>query len=132
MENACDEAGLEYSDLDKILLVGGSTRMPIVQDFIKEETGITPSSEVHPDEAVAIGAAYHVLDLLKNQQAAFRRAMFQQIVDDFLCHIILDTGNENIGTWLHEPELHAPPHRRRQVICYNDEHFSPLSAGLYP
>ena len=68
MENACDEAGLEYSDLDKILLVGGSTRMPIVQDFIKEETGITPSSEVHPDEAVAIGAAYHVLDLLKNQQ----------------------------------------------------------------
>lgn len=64
MENACDEAGLEYSDLDKILLVGGSTRMPIVQDFIKEETGITPSSEVHPDEAVAIGAAYHVLDLL--------------------------------------------------------------------
>ena len=44
MENACDEAGLEYSDLDKILLVGGSTRMPIVQDFIKEETGITPSS----------------------------------------------------------------------------------------
>lgn len=68
MENACDEAGLEYSDLDKILLVGGSTRMPIVQDFIKEETGITPSSEVHPDEAVAIGAAYHVLVLLKNQQ----------------------------------------------------------------
>lgn len=65
MENACDEAGLVYSDLDKILLVGGSTRMPIVQDFIKEETGIEPSSEVHPDEAVAIGAAYHVLDLLK-------------------------------------------------------------------
>ena len=68
MENACDEAGLEYSDLDKILLVGGSTRMPIVRDFIKEETGIQPSSEVHPDEAVAIGAAYHVLDALKIQQ----------------------------------------------------------------
>lgn len=68
VENACDEAGLEYSDLDKILLVGGSTRMPIVRDFIQEETGITPSSEIHPDEAVAIGAAYHVLDVLRGQQ----------------------------------------------------------------
>lgn len=72
MENACDEAGLEYEDLDKILLVGGSTRMPIVRDFIKEETGITPSSEIHPDEAVAIGAAYHVLDVLKTQQEKVR------------------------------------------------------------
>lgn len=69
MENACDEAGLEYSDLDKILLVGGSTRMPIVKEAIKEETDIEPSSEVHPDEAVAIGAAYHVIDVLKSQQA---------------------------------------------------------------
>lgn len=68
MENACDEAGLEYEDLDKILLVGGSTRMPVVQEFIQEETGIIPSSEVHPDEAVAIGAAYHVIDVLKNQK----------------------------------------------------------------
>lgn len=68
MEKACDEAGIEYSDLDKILLVGGSTRMPIVREAIEEETGIAPSSEVHPDEAVAIGAAYHVLDVLKKKQ----------------------------------------------------------------
>lgn len=74
MENACDEAGLVYSDLDKILLVGGSTRMPIVKDCIKEETGIDPSSEVHPDEAVAIGAAYHVLDVLKVQQTQATQA----------------------------------------------------------
>lgn len=74
MENACDEAGVEYEDLDKILLVGGSTRMPIICDFIREETGITPSSEVHPDEAVAIGAAYHVLDVLKIQQTKARKS----------------------------------------------------------
>ena len=66
MENACDEAGIEYSDLDKILLVGGSTRMPVVRDAIEEETEIKPSAEVHPDEAVAIGAAYHVIDVLKD------------------------------------------------------------------
>lgn len=68
MENACDEAGLEYSDLNKILLVGGSTRMPIVRDCIREETGVDPSSEVHPDEAVAIGAAYHALDIVKKRR----------------------------------------------------------------
>lgn len=68
METACDEAGLEYTDLDKILLVGGSTRMPLVRESIEEETGIIPSSEVHPDEAVAIGAAYYVLESLKREQ----------------------------------------------------------------
>jgi molecular chaperone DnaK len=69
MENARDEAGVEYSSIDKILLVGGSTRMPVVTECIKEETGINPSAEVHPDEAVAIGAAYHVLDVLKEQKS---------------------------------------------------------------
>lgn len=73
METACDEAGIEYSDLDKILLVGGSTRIPLVRDSIEEETGITPSSEVHPDEAVAIGAAFHVLDAIKIEQRKAER-----------------------------------------------------------
>mgnify|MGYP000008752399 CR=1 FL=1 len=73
METACDEAGIEYSDLDKILLVGGSTRIPLVRDSIEEETGITPSSEVHPDEAVAIGAAFHVLDAVKKEQGKAKR-----------------------------------------------------------
>ena len=68
IETACDEAGVEYSDLDKILLVGGSTRMPLVRESIEEETGITPSSEVHPDEAVAIGAAYYVLKVVTKAQ----------------------------------------------------------------
>lgn len=73
METACDEAGLEYGDLDKILLVGGSTRMPLVRESIEEETGIVPSSEVHPDEAVAIGAAFHVIDALKTEQTKARK-----------------------------------------------------------
>lgn len=67
LENACDEAGITYEDIDKILLVGGSTRIPAVKEAIEEETGIIPSSEVNPDEAVAIGAAYHVLDVLRNK-----------------------------------------------------------------
>lgn len=63
MQRTLDEAKLNYSDIDKILLVGGSTRIPIIQSLIEEETKIKPSSEVHPDEAVAIGAAYHAVDV---------------------------------------------------------------------
>lgn len=59
MEMAMDEAELEWSDISKVLLVGGSTRVPAVQNMIKEVTGIEPSHELNPDEAVAIGAAYY-------------------------------------------------------------------------
>lgn len=59
MDRALEEAGMEYSDLDKILLVGGSTRIPLVRSMLQEETNITPSMDIHPDEAVAIGAAFH-------------------------------------------------------------------------
>lgn len=65
MQRTLDEAGLEYENIDKILLVGGSTRIPVIQTMLEEETGIKPSSEVHPDEAVAIGAAYHAVDVVK-------------------------------------------------------------------
>ncbi len=65
MQGALNEAKLTYADIDKILLVGGSSRIPAVTKIIEEETGIHPSSEVHPDEAVAIGAAFHVLELAK-------------------------------------------------------------------
>ena len=65
MLRTLDEANLDYSKIDKILLVGGSTRIPMVQQVIEEESGIKPSSEVHPDEAVAIGAAYHAVDVVK-------------------------------------------------------------------
>jgi molecular chaperone DnaK len=51
------DAGLVASDLDKVLLVGGSTRIPAVWELVAEHTGLEPRSEVNPDEAVALGAA---------------------------------------------------------------------------
>ena len=65
MYRTLEEASLTYDDIDKILLVGGSTRIPMVRKMIEEETEIIPSSEVHPDEAVAIGAAFHAVDVAK-------------------------------------------------------------------
>jgi len=51
------DAKLSSSDIDKVLLVGGSTRVPCVQEIVKKELGKEPSKEVNPDEVVAMGAA---------------------------------------------------------------------------
>ena len=57
VRNALKDAGLDKKDINKVLLVGGSTRVPCVQALVKEELGIEPSKEINPDEAVAMGAA---------------------------------------------------------------------------
>ena len=57
VKDCIKDAGIEVSDLDKILLVGGSTRIPAVQDEVKKLTGRDPQKDINPDECVAIGAA---------------------------------------------------------------------------
>ena len=57
VRDALKEAKLKASDIDKVLLVGGSTRIPCVQELVKEELGKEPSKEVNPDEVVAMGAS---------------------------------------------------------------------------
>lgn len=57
VRNALSDAGLNASELDKILLVGGSTRIPAVQDAVKKITGKEPFKGINPDECVAIGAS---------------------------------------------------------------------------
>ncbi|WP_234121436.1 molecular chaperone DnaK [Clostridium hydrogenum] len=57
MKKALQDAGLSINDVDKVVLVGGSTRIPAVQDAVKEFTGKDPSKGVNPDECVAVGAS---------------------------------------------------------------------------
>jgi len=57
VQNALIDAGIAASELSKVLLVGGSTRIPAVQDKVRELTGIIPSLNLNPDECVAEGAA---------------------------------------------------------------------------
>ena len=57
MEKAMADAGLNYNDLGDILMIGGSTRMPAVQEFVKKISGRNINMSVNPDEAVSIGAA---------------------------------------------------------------------------
>ncbi len=56
-EQAIRDAGMSQSDIDRVILVGGSTRMPAVSDLVRELTGKDPDKGVNPDEAVAVGAA---------------------------------------------------------------------------
>ncbi|MEV7797368.1 molecular chaperone DnaK [Streptomyces sp. NPDC087512] len=55
--NAIKDAGIKVSDIDHVILVGGSTRMPAVTDLVRELTGKDPHKGVNPDEVVAVGAA---------------------------------------------------------------------------
>ncbi|MFJ8636364.1 molecular chaperone DnaK [Streptomyces sp. NPDC093568] len=55
--NAIKDAGIKVSDIDHVVLVGGSTRMPAVTELVKELTGKDPHKGVNPDEVVAVGAA---------------------------------------------------------------------------
>ena len=57
LQNALKDAGLTASQIDKVILVGGSTRIPAVQDAVKKVTGKDPFKGINPDECVAIGAA---------------------------------------------------------------------------
>ncbi|HOQ07274.1 MAG TPA: molecular chaperone DnaK [Clostridiales bacterium] len=57
VKNALTDAGIAASELSKVLLVGGSTRIPAVQEKVRSLTGIIPSKSINPDECVALGAA---------------------------------------------------------------------------
>ncbi|MBC8139742.1 MAG: Hsp70 family protein, partial [Fibrella sp.] len=57
VEQALSDAGLKVAELDEVIMVGGSTRIPAVQDLVKEMTGKEPNRSVNPDEVVAVGAA---------------------------------------------------------------------------
>ncbi len=58
VDQALSDSGLQASDLDKVLLVGGSSRIPAVQQAVRERIGKEPFKGINPDECVALGAAY--------------------------------------------------------------------------
>ena len=68
LERVMNDAGLTPDKVDELLLVGGQTRMPIVQRRLSERFGRAPSKGVHPDEAVAIGAALYAESLQDNSE----------------------------------------------------------------
>ena len=78
LNSALDEANLEYEDLDQIILVGGSTKIPYVRRMIEEETGIVPSTDINADEAVAIGAAYAAVNFVRDHDQIIENEEIQK------------------------------------------------------
>jgi len=68
-QSALNMAALKVTDIDDVLLVGGMTRMPLVQQRVQEFFGRIPAKNVHPDEAVAIGAALMGASLVEEESA---------------------------------------------------------------
>jgi molecular chaperone DnaK len=67
-------SGLSWKQINRVLLVGGSTRMPMVSRMIEKLTGLTPDHTVHPDEAVARGAAVFAGYLIRSQDPKAKRS----------------------------------------------------------
>lgn len=57
VEDVLEDTGTTWDQIDHVLLIGGSTRMPMVRDLVERMSGKTPETDVNPDEAVALGAA---------------------------------------------------------------------------
>lgn len=116
MEDTLNEAGLTWNDIDKVLLVGGSTRVPLISEMIESFTGISPSKELNPDEVVALGAAVQASLIDENDSNATRANI-----------IIKDVNSHSLGTIsLNEEGNDANSiilHRNTEIPCSASQVF---------
>ncbi len=107
---ALDEAGIDESGIDHVLLVGGSTRIPCIQRRLEKRFGKKPSGEVNPDEAVALGAAIHA-GLHADPD---RMNPHQQETIDKVC--LTDAANHNYGTTALRPSITGGEEEYNEII----------------
>ncbi len=95
VELALEEAGIEPSGIDKVLLVGGSTRIPLVQERLEKTFGFAPEASVNVDECVTLGAALHAgLTMLREKPDAVPAGISSGLNDINLT----DVCNHSYGT----------------------------------
>ncbi len=85
VKKAIKDAGMEASDLDKVILVGGSSKVPYIEKHLTELTGISPSHEVHPDLVVAQGAAIYGQQLMASHRG---QEANNRVIHDVCSHSI--------------------------------------------
>jgi molecular chaperone DnaK len=97
MQFVLEDAGLQWSQLDKLLLVGGSTRMRAVPALVESISGKRPSCELHPDKVVAMGAAIQGALLLVE---AGKSSLVE--TGDFPIVVIRDVNSHSMGVVTHD------------------------------
>ncbi|MCU0871202.1 MAG: Hsp70 family protein [Pirellulaceae bacterium] len=106
------EAGVAWGDVTRLLLVGGATRMPMIQRMLAEESGLSPDRSLSPDEAVAHGAAIYAGLLLNHENEAIRRLSVRNV------------NSHTLGVLGIDPEARLT--RRKVMIARN----TPLPASV--
>jgi len=96
LENALEDAGLSSGDIDKVLLVGGSTRIPKVSQMLESFFGFAPEKSLNPDEAVALGAA--ILAGKRKIKSAGATSVSAAIRAEVAKTSVLECANKFFGT----------------------------------
>jgi molecular chaperone DnaK len=115
-EQALEEAELEKDEIDEVLLVGGMTRMPMIQRSVRDFFGREPSKNVHPDEAVALGAAI--------QGAALVDGKKEILLLDVTPHALGLMAYGNVFEKLIEPNTSVPTEQRKVFTTSRDNQTS--------
>lgn len=109
-------AGLEWNDIDRILLVGGSSRMPCVGDMLREISGQEPDRSVSPDEAVAHGAALHAGLLLERFGEGNARFTIRNVNSHSLGVVGVDPKTKQLRTAILIPRNTPIPAQARRTF----------------
>jgi molecular chaperone DnaK len=102
------DSGLSTSQIDEVMLVGGQTRMPVIQDRLTKFFGKPPSKSIHPDEAVAVGAALYAHSLQDDTNLKL------QLLDVIPMAIGLEKGDGGFHTVF---PRNAPIPNAKQIIA---------------
>lgn len=98
VEMTLEDARLDWPEIDKVLLAGGSTRMPSVPAMIQRVSGRLPSFELHPDEVVATGAALLAAQTPKKGLSSFFGALGGPVGGGLTLRDIVDVNSHSLGT----------------------------------
>lgn len=123
-ELVLSEANLSWKDIDNVLLVGGSTRMPMIKKMLGEISGKAPSEELNPDECVALGAAWEAAILLKNSGGQVSDSVARKLanvsVQKVSSHNLSETAQNGAGglrAFLMIPKLTPLPAEKTETFA---------------
>lgn len=122
LEGVLDDAEASWEQVDRVLLIGGSTRMPMISDMIERLSGHKPDGGINPDDAVALGAAMYAESLALGESSATEMAALT--VRDVTSHALgtpaLDESGSRVNTIIIPRNAPVPCQRERVYTTVED------------